>query len=92
VLVIATVAVVLLVRAGDDDSGPEVAASTFVKALNDGDCAAYTKVTTERFQETYFRCEGDMDTAQLFGTAGIELARTCRSPSRATTLPRPRWT
>jgi len=63
VLVLVVVGIVLLLRGGSDGADPESAATSFVAAVKDGDCEAFTALTTERFQDTYGRCSGDIDTA-----------------------------
>jgi len=68
VLVGAVVAAVLLVRAaGGEANTPESAATSFIQAAKDGDCEAYTAVTSDNFQDTYGRCESDVDTTAVLG-------------------------
>lgn len=74
VLVLVVVGLVLLLRGdGADTNDPESAAKSFVAAAKDGDCEAYTATTTQRFQDTYGRCEGDLDTAALLGSSGLAI-------------------
>lgn len=67
------VGLVLLLRGDGSETDPESAAETFVAALQDGDCEAYTAMTTQRFQDTYGSCEGDLDTADLLGSSGVTI-------------------
>ncbi len=74
VLVLIAVGVVLLLRAGGPDANdPQTAAESFVAAAKEGDCEAVTALTSQRFQDTYGRCEGDVDTAGIFGSSGVEI-------------------
>ena len=73
VLVVAIVGLVVLLRSGGDSRGPEATATSFVEAAKDGDCEAFTRLTTEQFQETYGRCGGDVDTTAFLGATGLTI-------------------
>jgi hypothetical protein len=72
VLVIAIVGLVLVLRS-PGSGGPEATATSFIEAAKDGNCEAFTRLTTEHFQETYGRCEGDVDTTAFLGAAGVTI-------------------
>ena len=72
-LVLIVVGLLVLRGGGTDTNDPQSAAESFVAAAKDGDCEAVTALTSQHFQDTYGRCEGDVDTAGIFGSAGVEI-------------------
>ena len=68
VLVLVVVGLVLLLRGGSDAGDPESTARSFVEAAKEGDCEAFTELTTRHFQDTYGRCSGDVDTTAFLGS------------------------
>lgn len=73
-LVLVVAGLVLALRGGGTDtSDPEGAATSFVEAAKNGNCATFTALTSQHFQDTYGRCEGDVDTAGLLGSSGVTI-------------------
>jgi len=71
-VLLVVVGLVMLLRGSDaDTSDPQAAASSFVAAAKDGDCDAFTAVTSQHFQDAYGRCQGDVNTAGFLGATGV---------------------
>lgn len=66
-----------------DPAGPEAAAEQFVAAAKSGDCTTFNSVTSPHFQDTYFRCQGDVDTASLLGPSGVSVADSASVTDRS---------
>jgi len=88
-VLLVVVGLVMLLRGSDADTfDPQAAASSFVAAAKDGDCDAFTAVTSQHFQDAYGRCQGDVNTAGFLGATGVviddEISITDQTPSSAT--------